>query len=628
MESTDRSRKQLLGLSLGALGVVYGDIGTSPLYAFRECFGGSHKVDFTPDNVFGILSLIFWLLTIVVTLKYLTFVTRASNKGEGGTLSLLALAFPERIRRQARGWQAGLVALGVFGAALLYGDGIITPAISVLSAVEGLEIATPAFEPYVVPITVFIIIGFFSFQKFGTGGVGKIFGPITLVWFITIGTLGAIKIISTPEVLLAVNPYYAFRFFTSDPVHAFGVLGTAVLVVTGGEALYADMGHFGRKPMKLAWYAVVLPGLLLNYFGQGALVLQDTSAIANPFFRMAPKWALYPLIGLATAATIIASQALISGAYSLTMQAIQLGYCPRMQIDHTSATQAGQIYMPKINWALMIACIALVLGFRSSSNLASAYGLAVTATMVVTTLLFYLAARRVWKWSALKAGVLVALFLMVELPLFASNLLKVPDGGWFPLLVAGIVFTLMATWRTGRSILGKRLSTTVLPLDMFLKDIEGHPPHRVKGTAVFLSSNPNGTPLALMHNLKHNQVLHERVVILTLQTSEVPHVDPGERVEVEELSCGFHRIIGRFGFMEDPDVPQVFAATEAHGFKLQPARTTYFLSRETIIASDKPGMFKWRERLFAFMSRNAQSATAFFRLPPNRVVELGMQVEI
>ncbi len=628
MESTDRSRKQLLGLSLGALGVVYGDIGTSPLYAFRECFGGSHKVDFTPDNVFGILSLIFWLLFIVVTLKYLTFVTRASNKGEGGTLSLLALAFPERIRRQAKGWQAGLVALGVFGAALLYGDGIITPAISVLSAVEGLKIATPAFEPYVVPITVLIIIGFFSFQKFGTAGVGKVFGPITLTWFITIGTLGAVKIISSPEVLMAVNPYYALRFFVSDPWHAFGVLGSAVLVVTGGEALYADMGHFGRKPMKLAWYCVVFPGLLLNYFGQGALVLQDPSAIANPFFRMAPTWALYPLIGLATAATIIASQALISGAYSLTMQAIQLGYCPRLQIDHTSATQAGQIYMPKINWTLMIACIALVLGFRSSSNLASAYGLAVTATMVVTTCLFYLAARRIWKWSALKAGALVTLFLLIELPLFTSNLLKVPDGGWFPLLVAAIVFTLMATWKTGRTILGKRLSATVLPLDMFLKDIEAHPPHRVKGTAVFLSSNPNGTPLALMHNLKHNQVLHERVVILTLQTSEVPHVDPAERVEVEDLSCGFHRIIGHFGFMEDPDVPQIFAATEAHGFKLQEARTTYFLSRETIIASDKPGMFKWRERLFSYMSRNAQSATAFFRLPPNRVVELGMQVEI
>jgi KUP system potassium uptake protein len=628
MTTPEKGRKYLIGLSIGALGVVYGDIGTSPLYAFRECFNGPHKVDFTPENVLGVLSMIFWLLITLISVKYLGFVTRASNKGEGGTLSLMALAFPDRIRREARGLQAGLIMLGVFGAALLYGDGIITPAISVLSAVEGLKIAAPGLRPYVLPITIAIIILFFSFQRFGTGGVAKIFGPATLVWFITIGSLGLLKVIEVPGVLKAVSPHYALAFIASGPWEAFVVLGSAVLVVTGGEALYADMGHFGRKPMKVAWYAIVLPGLLLNYFGQGALVLQNPAAIEHPFYRLAPAWALYPLVGLATMATIIASQALISGAYSLTMQAIQLGYSPRMQIDHTSAQERGQIYMPKINWTLMIACIALVLGFQSSSNLASAYGVAVTATMVTTTVLFYPAARRLWKWEWWKAGALVVLFLSIELPLFTSNLLKVTHGGWFPLVVAVIVFTLMATWRTGRSILGNRLRAAVLPLGDFLKDIEAHPPHRVKGTAVFLSSNPNGTPLALMHNLKHNQVLHERVVILTIQTVEVPHVEPGERVEVEELSCGFHRIMGRFGFMEDPDVPQVFRACEAHGFKLETARTTYFLSRETIIASDRPGMFKWRERLFAFMSRNAQSATAFFRLPPNRVVELGMQVEI
>src|SRR5688572_11893397 len=628
MTSTDRGRGYMLGLTVGALGVVYGDIGTSPLYAFRECFIGPHKVDFTPHNVLGILSLIVWLLTTIVTIKYLTFVTRANNKGEGGILALMALAFPERIRRNAKGMQALIVALGVFGAALLYGDGIITPAISVLSAVEGLEIATPRFKPYVIPITIVIIIIFFSFQKFGTAGVAKIFGPITFIWFLTIGILGAIKIAQYPEVLKAINPYYAFHFFWAAPWEGFVVLGSAVLVVTGGEALYADMGHFGRKPMKLAWYSVVLPGLLLNYFGQGALVLENPATIVNPFYKLAPGWALYPLVGLATAATVIASQALVSGAYSLTMQAIQLGYSPRMQIDHTSAAERGQIYMPKINWALMIACIGLVIGFRKSSNLAAAYGVAVTATMAITSVLFYLAARRIWKWSALKAGVIAAVFLAIELPLFASNMLKVTHGGWFPLVVAGFVFTLMATWRTGRAILGNRLRTASLPLDMFLADIAAHQPHRVRGTAVFLSSNPHGTPLALMHNLKHNQVLHERVVILTIQTVEVPHVRSAERVEVEELSCGFHRVIGRFGFMEDPDVPQILNACEKQGLHFEAERTTFFLSRETIIASHQPGMFMWRERLFAFMSRNAQSATQFFRIPPNRVVELGMQVEI
>ena len=628
MTPTDRDRRYLVGLSIGALGVVYGDIGTSPLYAFRECFRGPNRVEFTPENVVGVLSLIFWLLNSLVTFKYLTFVTRANNNGEGGILALMALAFSEGMRKNAKGLQALLVGLGVFGAALLYGDGIITPAISVLSAVEGLEVATPVLKPYVLPITVLIIIVFFAFQRHGTGGVGRIFGPITLLWFITIGVLGVTQIIKAPEVLRAANPYYAIRFIAEAPWAAFLVLGSAVLVVTGGEALYADMGHFGRTPMKIAWYSVVLPGLLLNYFGQGALVLANPSTIQQPFYQMVPRWALYPLVALATAACVIASQALVSGAYSLTMQAIQLGYSPRMQIDHTSAKERGQIYMPKINWVLMICCIGLVLGFQTSSNLAAAYGVAVTATMAITTVLFYLAARRIWKWSVLKAGIVSGIFLAIEIPLFASNMLKVTHGGWFPLVVAGIVFTLMATWRTGRAILGNRLRTAGLPISMFLEDIAANPPHRVRGTAIFLSSNPQGTPLALMHNLKHNQVLHERVVILTILTVEIPHVYRDDRVEVEELPCGFHRVIGRFGFMEDPDVPQILSACEKLGLHFEAERTTFFLSRETIIASRQPGMFMWRERLFAFMSRNAQSATAFFRIPPNRVVELGMQVEI
>jgi KUP system potassium uptake protein len=628
MEVKDRGPRYTLGLALGALGVVYGDIGTSPLYAFRECFNGPHRIPYSTENVLGVLSLVFWCLTIIVSLKYLTFVTRAANKGEGGILALLALAFPERIRRNAKGVHAVLVGMGIFGASLLYGDGIITPAISVLGAIEGLEIATPDLKPYVVPISIVIIVVLFLFQRHGTGGVGKVFGPVTLLWFITIGVLGAAELLTRPEVLRALNPYHAYALFVRSPAEAFAVLGPLVLVVTGGEALYADMGHFGRPAMKIAWYSVVMPGLFLNYFGQGALVLNQPDAIENPFYFLAPKWFLLPLVGIAAAAAVIASQALISGAFSLTMQGIQLGYIPRMQIDHTSAAERGQIYMPKINWVLMIACIALILGFQRSSNLASAYGLAVTLTMVITSFLFYVAARHLWRWSALKAGSLTVLFLVVEIPLCAANLLKFMDGGWFPLVVAGTVFTLMATWRTGRKILGTRLRTGTLPLSVFLDEIKTQSPHRVKGTSVFLASNPEGTPLALMHNLKHNQVLHERVVIMTIQTVEVPHAEEDDRVEVHELEMGFYRVIGRFGFMEDPDVPQILVACVKKGLQFQEERTTFFLSRETVIATPRPGMLLWRERLFAFMARNAQSATAFFRLPPNRVVELGMQVEI
>lgn len=616
------------GLMIGALGVVYGDIGTSPLYAVRECFHGPHALRPTPDNIIGILSLIVWSLIIIVTIKYLIFVMRADNKGEGGILSLLALAFPDVKKKTPSRKLNILLAAGVFGAALLYGDGMITPAISVLGAIEGLEVATPVLKPYIVPVTVAILFGLFSVQRLGTGKVGFFFGPITGLWFLTIGTLGVVQILREPGVFESFMPWHAVEFFFHNGWDGFVVLGSVVLVVTGAEALYADMGHFGKRPIRYAWFAIVFPALLLNYLGQGALLLRDSSAAANPFYKMAPGWALIPLVILATAAACIASQALISGAYSLTMQAIQLGYSPRLQIDHTSAEEKGQIYLPKINWILMVCSIGLVLGFRSSSNLASAYGIAVTLTMIITNVLFYFTARYVWGWSTAKAMTLCIFFFIVEAVFCAANLLKIPHGGWFPLAVAAVVFTLMATWKTGRSLLGQRLRAGTFPLTMFLEEIEKSPPQRVKGTAIFLSGNAEGTPMALLHNLKHNKVLHERVAVLTILTAETPHVDQEERVEIEEPQPNFFRIIGKFGFMEDPNVPDLLAICEEKGLHFKPNDTTYFLSRETVIPSRKPGMMMWRERLFALMSRNAQSATAFFRIPPNRVVELGLQVEI
>jgi KUP system potassium uptake protein len=628
MRSNNRDRRYLFGLVVGALGVVYGDIGTSPLYALRECFHGTHAVAATHENVLGVLSLIFWSLFLIVSVKYLTFVLRADNNGEGGILALLALAFPEAKRLAGAGKRGWLIALGVFGAALLYGDGMITPSITVLSAVEGLEVSTAKLKPYVVPITIFILIALFAIQRRGTARVGRIFGPITFLWFIAIAATGIPEIFRTPSVLWAFNPAHAVEFFRANGGHGFVVLGSVFLCVTGAEALYADMGHFGRKPIQLAWFFVVLPALLLNYLGQGALLLHNPGASANPFFRLCPAVLLYPMVVLATAASVIASQALITGAYSLTMQAIQLGYAPRMQIDHTSAEERGQIYMPKINWAIMIACIGLVIGFESSTNLAAAYGIAVSMTMAITTVLFYFAAKNLWNWSALKAGALCGLFLGIELAFFGANLLKITHGGWFPLLMGAVIYTLMSTWKTGRIILGTRLKAGTLPLSMFLEEIKNSPTQRVKGTAVFLSGNPHGTPIALMHNLKHNKVLHERIVILHLRTAEVPHVHRSKRIEVEELSKNFYRVVGRFGFMEDPDVPHILALCKDQSLELKEEHTTFFLSRETIIATPRPGMFIWRERLFSFMARNAQSATAFFRLPPNRVVELGMQVEI
>lgn len=626
--SSGRGDNYLLTLVVGALGVVYGDIGTSPLYALRECFMGKDRLPVSEPNVFGVISLILWSLTLIVAIKYLTFVMQANNKGEGGILSLLSLAFPDGQHRKKHLGRAAMIGMGVFGAALLYGDGMITPAISVLSAVEGLNIATTRLEHYVLPITIVILIALFTIQRSGTGMMGKIFGPIMAVWFVVLAVLGVSNILVAPEILSAFNPLHAARFLISNGWVAFVVLGSVFLCVTGGEALYADMGHFGRRPIQLAWFSMVMPALMLNYLGQGALLLHTPTAAENPFYLMAPRWSLYPLVVLATLATVIASQALISGAFSLTMQAIQMGYIPRLEIDHTSSHERGQVYMPRINWLLMFACIGLVLGFRTSSNLAGAYGIAVTLTMVITTLLFYYAARRIWGWSAWKAGALCGLFLIIEVTFAAANFLKVLHGGWFPLLVGLILFTLMATWKTGRRLLGERLRAASLPFSLFLEDVLANPPVRVSGTAIFLAGNSEGTPLALLHNLKHNKVLHQRVVILTVCTADVPHVDPTRRSRVEQLAEGFYRVTGTYGFMEDPSVPEILEHCKTQGLICEPEKSTFFLSRESIIPTSKKGMWIWREKLFAVIARNAQPATAFFRLPANRVVELGMQVEI
>ena len=620
------SRSYLLRLAVGATGVVYGDIGTSPLYALRECFHGTHPIAVVRENVLGVLSLILWSLTFIVSLKYFCFVLRANNKGEGGILALLPLAFP--VREGVTRSRGLLITLGVFGAALLYGDGMITPAITVLSAVEGLKVATPFFQPYIIPITVAILIGLFSFQHIGTGRVGVIFGPVMVVWFLTLIVLGIRGMVMDPSVFVALNPYYGIRFFLANGWEGFVVLGAVFLAVTGAEALYADMGHFGMKPIRRAWFALVFPALVINYFGQGALVLQNPGAVENPFYMLAPRWGVYPLVVIATFAAVIASQALITGAYSLTMQGIQLGYIPRMEIRHTSSLERGQIYLPLINYTLMFACVGLVLGFRTSSHLAAAYGIAVSLTMIITSIFFVFAARQLWQWPLWKAAGLSALFLVPELAFFGANALKITHGGWFPLVVAAAIYTLMVTWKTGRALIRERMKAGYLPFQLFLDDIKANPPHRVKGTAVFLSGNPQGVPIALLHNLKHNKVLHERVAILTIVTDEVPHVAGDKRVVIDKLAEDIHRVVGHYGFMEEPSVPELLELCAKQGLQLKPMETTFFLSRETIIASPMHGMALWRERLFAVMSRNAQRATTFFRLPANRVVELGIQVEL
>jgi KUP system potassium uptake protein len=614
-------------LSLAALGIVYGDIGTSVLYSLRECFHGPHAIPATPVNVYGVLSLVFWSLLLVVTIKYVIFILQADNRGEGGILALTALATPiKRLTKSERKW---LVILGVFGASLLYGDGIITPAISVLSAVEGLTIAKEFFDfaPYVVPITIAILIGLFAIQRHGTATVGKLFGPVMVIWFATLAVLGISQIMRNPAVLSAANPLYAFNFFRANGWVGFFVLGTVFLVVTGGEALYADMGHFGRRPIRIAWFAFVLPALLLNYAGQGALLLSNPEAAQNPFYLMAPSWALYPLVGLATLATVIASQALISGAFSITMQAVQLGFLPRLQILHTSRTEFGQIYIPAVNWLLMASCILIVLGFRTSSNLAAAYGIAVTSTMAITTIIFYIVALERWKWSHLSAGALAGFFFIIDFAFLAANVVKIPHGGWFPLVVAVLIFTVMTTWKLGRHLVAERVLEHCHSLEEILEEIKAKRPARVPGTAIFLSSDKKGAPAALIANLDHNSVLHEQVIILTVETKYVPHVPEGERLMVEPLGDGMHIMTLTYGFMDEPDVQQTLAAAKVEGLNLNPQEVTFFVSRAAAIASKLPGMARWRDRIFAFMSRNAATATDYFCLPPARVIEIGSRVE-
>ena len=617
-------REPLPALMLGAIGVVFGDIGTSPLYAMKESFIGPHPLSVDKAHIFGVLSLIFWTLMIVVTIKYVLIAMRADNKGEGGSFALLAL-----LSRKLEGgkWTAGLVTLGVLATALFYGDAIITPAISVLSAVEGLAVAEAPLAPLILPISIGILVGLFLIQSHGTARIGKIFGPIVLVYFVTLAVLGVTNILRNPDIAGALNPVWAVRFFALDPAKAFLALGSVVLAVTGAETLYADMGHFGRKSIGISWLTLVYPCLMLNYLGQGALLLGVPEAVRNPFFLMAPEWARLPLVGLATLATIIASQAVITGAFSVTRQAVQLGFLPRLTIHHTSARAAGQIYIPIVNWTLLILVVLLVLGFRESTKLASAYGIAVTGTMFITTCMLSVMMFKVWRWNPIVAGAVIGLLLVIDATYFASNLTKIADGGWFPLLVAGVVFAVLTTWATGRRLLRTRLAEDSLPLSIFIKSTATSL-HRVRGTSVFLSSTRDTIPSALLHNIKHNQVLHERVVILTVQIEEVPHSDPGQRAAIEAIGEGFYRIVLRYGFMDDVDVPRDLAAVEVCGGPFSMMTTSFFLGRQKLVASKRPGMAPWREHLFAWMNKNSESAMEFFRLPTNRVVELGSQLEI
>jgi KUP system potassium uptake protein len=612
-------------LVVGAIGVVFGDIGTSPLYTMREAFGlGGLPLD--EATVLGVLSLVFWALLVVVTIKYVTVIMQAHNQGQGGVLALATLAL-RGLRAGGRRQQVAVV-LAMIGAALFYGDGIITPAISVLSAVEGLQIATPAFGPYVVPIALAILVGLFLIQRRGTGGVGKLFGPIMCIWFATLAVLGLWHTLAHLDVLRALNPAYAVSLFASHSWQAFVALGAVVLAVTGAEALYADMGHFGRWPIRFAWFSFVLPALLLNYFGQGALLIRDPGAVINPFYLLAPPWALYPMVVLATWATVIASQAVISGAFSLTRQAIQLGYLPRLEIRHTSAQEIGQVYLPRINWALMIAVVAVVVGFGSSSELAAAYGIAVVGAMSIDAVLAGIVAITLWRWHPVAAGLAFGSFLAVDLAFFSSNALKIPAGGWFPIVFAAGVFVSMSTWRTGREALFQRLHRGAPSLRSFLTSLARRPPMRVPGTAVFLTSNPYAVPRALLHNLKHNKVLHERVVVLKVQTEDMPQVPDSERVHVEHLGGNFHLVLLRYGFLEHPNVTVALTRCQLGAPEPTYMDTSYFLSRENLIPSDHPDLRPWREQIFLQMTNTALDATRYFRLPPDRVVEIGSQIEI
>lgn len=627
-EGNGHARRLSFPLLLVTLGVVYGDIGTSPLYALRECFHGPHAVVPVVENVFGALSLMFWALVTVISVKYMAFVLRADNDGEGGILALAALLQSKATRVPAR-WKGLLILAGLFGASLLYGDGMITPAISVLSAVEGLAVATDFFEPYIQVIAIVILVGLFMLQSRGTAGVGILFGPVMVVWFSTLAVLGLVQIVEAPRILLAINPVHAVEFFANNGWEGYLVLGAVFLVVTGGEALYADLGHFGARPIRLDWYFFVLPALLMNYFGQGAYLIENPEAAVNTFYALAPwDWFVYPLVVLATMATVIASQAVISGVFSLTLQAVQLGYAPRVPVDHTSPEFAGQIYIGVMNWFLMLSTITLVIVFRTSSNLAAAYGVAVSLDMMIATTLLFVVMLKRWDWPLWIAGSLAGLFLVIDVAFFGANVVKIGEGGWFPLVLAAGFFLLATTWKRGRAILGERFRTRLMPLDEFLANIERERVRRVEGTAVFMTGNPEGAPLALLHNLKHNHVLHERVVLLTVVTEDVPHVRPDRRVEVEDLGHGFWRVVARYGFMQDPNVPAVLDACARHDLEFDLGRTTFFLGRETLLPTARPGMARWREHLFAVMSRNAQPATAYFRIPADRVVEVGMQIEL
>lgn len=618
-------RTRLKALTLGALGIVYGDIGTSPLYSIKEVFGGAHHpVPITPANVLGILSLFFWSLVIVVTLKYVSFIMRAHNKGEGGIIALMTLALH---KGQPGSWQQkSLVMLGLFGAALFYGDGVITPAISVLSAVEGLGIITPAFTPYILPISLMILIGLFLFQCRGTASVGALFGPVMLLWFAVLAVFGLMAIVEHPAVLAAVNPLHALRFLMGNSLLGFLALGAVVLCITGAEALYADMGHFGARPIQYAWLGYVMPALVINYFGQGALLLSDPSAIENPFYLLAPEWARYPLVILATVATVIASQAVISGAFSITQQAIQLGYTPRLEIQHTSEMQKGQIYLPAINWMLLLSIIALVLGFGSSSSLAAAYGIAVTGTMLITNVLAVAVAVRVWRWSPWRACLGALPFVLIDLGFFLANSLKIPDGGWFPLVFGCVLFLLFTTWKRGRELLGKRLSDEAMVLEDFVASLGNTAAGRIPGTAVFMTPNPRNVPHALLHSLKHFKALHETVLILRVEVADEPYVPDAERVHAERLEGNFWRLTVRYGFKDEADVPAALLGCGELAGRLDMMDTSFFLGRETLIPRLRSEMAYWRELLFIALFRNAGSATAYFRIPSNRVVELGSQV--
>jgi KUP system potassium uptake protein len=612
--------RRLAILSLTALGVVYGDIGTSPLYALRVCFSPAYGLPRTPEAVYGVLSLIVWSLILIVSVKYVLVIMRLDNRGEGGILALLAL-----LRQK---WRHGaLIALGLFGTALLYGDGVITPAISVLSAAEGLEIAAPEFKHYVLPFTLVILFLLFFCQRSGTGRMGGVFGPIMLAWFATIGALGAIEIVRTPGILVALNPWHGIRLFAQDGVAAFLVLGGVVLAVTGAEALYADLGHFGRKPIRLAWFVVVFPALLLSYFGQGALLLRMPGAVENPFYLMAPRSLLYPLVAIATVATIVASQALISGAFSLTHQCVQLRYSPRVTIVHTSRSEAGQIYIPEINWALMVGCLLLVVGFGSSGALGGAYGVAVTGTMAVTTVLFCVLARQRWRWSAWRIGPLAVVFLGIDLAFFSANMTKVSQGGWVPLAIAAGVFLLMSTWNRGTELLNRFLLEAAMPLPQFLEEVERRKPPRVAGTGVFMTAHAERVPLVLQRHLTHNKALHREVILLAVVTDEVPEVDEAKRLRLEALPEGLYRVWAHYGFMERPDVREIIAMCRDQGVRADEEDTTYYLGRTRLMPTGQAPMVRWRKRLFSLMARNASSLPDFFSIPPDRIVELGVRIE-